>query len=860
MRESMSGTADHASATSSPPLVTTQVVLAWALVPWTVVVILLFVTSVLGGRFPVILVASALIGLAVLTRVLERRWERRSAILALVLLCTGMGASLAITAGVVSGLGATILLLAAAYGFGSVAARWLDLLEPQNAWQDVPLVMTVGLASLTVMGILAGVLGVLTKPIVVGVCLLGVLLGVRGGRELPGRLPAATSSSEPLTSTWWLCFTVLLLIGFAGAAAPEVRFDALSAHLPIAHEFVVHHAIIDVRQNVASYFQLNAEVLYALGMLLKPGAMVPKFLHYGAGVLACLLLYTLGDRLWNAKVGLTAAILLASTPLFLWVGGTAYTDLWTVLYTLACVIGLARFMARPSGRRAIAVGVLAGAAVGSKLTSLAVALPIGAIVFLWIFSSTSRPDGRSRMGLAFVLGAALTGSFWFARAWVLTGNPIFPLLNGIFRSSYWPADNVTGFTQFGMGTTPLDLLLIPVRVTLFPARFVEQGNLGVAYLALFPIAILAIVQRRVPSWLWGTVLAGGLLWFFASGNLRYLLPLLPLTAAIAAAGLFGASLPSTRLPAGTVLILVVSVAAGGWVASGPPNFSWNVASGMLSRTDYAATYVGGYRVAEFVRRSLPPSARILGAGENLAFYYNRDFAWLSWYSFRLFRNTLLNAVLEAKNGHELQAILSRAGFTHLVVNRNSRLITRWDRPDSWIAREAVWEGPPRLEYANNEYYLFSLEPDAKPRVPGPELLTNPRILREREGKLYGWKLVRSGSGQGDGQKGDTVGSRLHPGEYLAQEVAIVPDRLYALEVELRSLGRASGGRLFIQWLGSEGQVLGPPTLRDVLVQLHTTRFAMACTAPTAASVARLWIIALQDTAVEVVSASFHDLR
>ncbi len=247
--------------------------------------------------------------------------------------------AIAIAAGaqVLAPLAAAILLVAAAYGIGAGVARWVDLGELRGTWAGAPLLAALGWALLIAVGLAAGAARVLTRSVIGGACLTGIAVAAFWARQLraTAQRPEGIGDAGPIY--WWWGLAALLLIGLVGAAAPEVRHDALAAHLPIAREFARHGAIVVMRQNAASYFQLNADLPYAMGMLFIPGAALPKLMHFLSGALASLIVCNLGARLWGARVGLAAAAIVAGTPLVWWAGGTACTDLWLVLFIAAAL-------------------------------------------------------------------------------------------------------------------------------------------------------------------------------------------------------------------------------------------------------------------------------------------------------------------------------------------------------------------------------------------------------------------------------------------------------------------------------------------------------------------------------------------
>lgn len=731
------------------------------------------------------------------------------------------------------------LMQVSAYGFGRRLAERLGLDEPtESAWPGVVLCIALGWAGLLILLFIAGTFGWLVRPLVAMVYLAGIILAVPGLRRraraavapawrgggavlLPPSDPASTRPSI----VWWWGLSLLLLIGYIGAVAPEVRHDALAAHLPIAREFATRHAIVEMRHNAASYFQINAGLVYASAMALIPDERLPKLLHFASGVTAVLAVYGLGARLWTPSAGLAAAALLAGTPLVWWLAGTVYTDLWTALFSVASVHAALLYVRQPAALRAFGVGLLAGAAVGVKISSAVIAVPLCGVLL-----ARARRERRVGAALtALIAGAVLTGAYSYARAWVLVGNPVFPLLRPIFGSSGGSPETQMLRPLLGMGAGLWDLVLLPWRVTRFPERFVEDGILGGAYLALLPLAAIVVIRRRVPGWISATLVLAVLAWFWTSQYLRFALPMLPLVALVAGAGV--AAVPGGKRGTGfaaLVLSVMLILQAGAWAASGPPNFPYAVAQGHLTRFDYSARHIRGFMVADFARRALPQDARIIGVGEDFGYHYQRFFVPFSWYGRRYVRG-LYRLMVRAQSGSELRRSLAAMGFTHLVADPDERTLWRGRERNAWVTREAFWEEDPRLEYAAGGVYLFALTGASGPRTRGPAVLEEPAPFV-------------------------TGGSR---GVF---EVGVEAGRLYALEALVRSTGEEATGQMAIYWYASDGRALAAATARRWPASIDWQRRAVASTAPPAAHRAIIAVSSVAGSPIEVKNVAFYTLR
>jgi len=186
--------------------------------------------------------------------------------------------------------GAAPMMVAAAYGFGSRISGLLGCDPDCGIWQGAPIRITMGFAALMFFGTILGIVGWLTRPAILAVCVVGVLLGAVGSLRLrQGFLSGPVLPGGTVAVFWWWGWVVLVQIAMVGALAPEVRSDALTMHLPIAREFAESGIIADLRHHIMSYLPMSGAVLYAEGMLLFPGEGVPKLLHFSAAVLGSLL-------------------------------------------------------------------------------------------------------------------------------------------------------------------------------------------------------------------------------------------------------------------------------------------------------------------------------------------------------------------------------------------------------------------------------------------------------------------------------------------------------------------------------------------------------------------------------------------
>jgi Glycosyltransferase family 87 len=198
-----------------------------------------------------------------------------------------------------------------------------------------------------------------------------------------------------------------------------------------------------------------------------------------------------------ATAGTVGASMLiaASGPMTLSEVGTSLSDILTALPVLAGFTLALR-------ERHLLAGLLLGAAVGLKLTNIVYALGVAAAVLvaqrpLWPMIS---------LALGGAIGGVATGGAWSLMLWHETGNPVFPLFNGIFRSrELWPVNILD--RQF-LPRNLWDALAYPIYWMLGDNRSSEypfRDARFAAAMALFLLCIGKGLTKRTPIFTRGDI-------------------------------------------------------------------------------------------------------------------------------------------------------------------------------------------------------------------------------------------------------------------------------------------------------------------------------------------------------------------
>lgn len=354
-------------------------------------------------------------------------------------------------------------------------------------------------------------------------------------------------------------------------------FDALSYHLPLAMEWA-QQGLRPLEHNVYSFLPSYVEAGYLhLDALLGGGgedrAAGGLLAGEGTGFIACQLLHAhltvLGGLCVGAAahrvarrqgastalatvVGAVAAALVISTPWSVVCGSLAYNE-GGVNLGLGAGVLLAVMPGLPRMRRALLVGLLIGLACGCKPTTLMVG---GAAPLLVLLARARLRRWPATLLLVGVGGAIALGPPLVRNALATGGNPVFPAGSGVFGSAHWTPEQAA---RFAAAHSPPGGLRgawtqVETLVSLAPdPSAVDREPRGIfhrQWFVLFPAAAVlggaglfasALGRGRMrsgarTSWALaaGSVfsLAGWVL--FTHGQSRFLLPLLPGAAMIAA--------------------------------------------------------------------------------------------------------------------------------------------------------------------------------------------------------------------------------------------------------------------------------------------------------------------------------------
>lgn len=579
-----------------------------------------------------------------------------------------------------SNTGLVLLLFLAMVGPGRLLLRALRLKFDSGAARNLH-ALAFGFLAVSLPLYLLGVAGFFRLSVIASVLALALVAALVEApalvrESLAGLRSLLAAARSPGVGRFekWLAGALggFLLLLFTNCFLPVVHTDPLGYQLAVPQQWLFEGRIFFLPTHLTS--ELPAGVLMLYGAVIglrgwESGAAACQLVDFGFFLASLAAIHQAVGRLSRPAAGrcpsVTRQAPLLAVALYATTTGVAY---WSVLPYLAApstfflIMGLdwlSRWVARPleSVRPVVMAGLMGGLAAFCKVHGGLFAGAAGILVLVGIVRgfrlarsrgsppsepSESSASGRPRLRLVaagglYVLLMAAVAAPWYVRSWAETGNPVFPVANGIFRS---PCYSVSGADRYTPGR---QYPIAPWMAVGFLWEYADNNSdpqrvIGPAW--LLPIALALLQWRRLSAAsrsALGLGLAYSLLFCLLKGNLRYanvLMAVLALPAgealALAAARLGGTGrfrsalalkcLFAVLLSAAALLVIRVSDAQSLEARVGMALRCWGCPGALA---DYAGTLeeestntvkVPGYEAMLAARRLVPPTHRVLLAG------------------------------------------------------------------------------------------------------------------------------------------------------------------------------------------------------------------------------------------------------
>ena len=480
---------------------------------------------------------------------------------------------------------------------------------------------------------------------------------------------------DPVALLLATALTIVVVALWAQALRPIVAWDADVYHLTVPRLYLEHGGFRPIAFNVYSNWPLALQLLFTLAMAVKDYILATT-LHFAFGVAIAALAGAFVARATSPLWGVIAAALVFLHPVFLFEIRVAYVDVACAFFLFAAFVALHRALDDTENERRFlfAAGLACGLLAAAKLNGLFGAVSIAVVYAASRWRAGTPPSALMRPLLVLAAPVAVIGLPWIVKAWWLTGNPVYPLLYDVFGGPDWSealGRAHRGWQRaIGMGRSPIDYLLLPVRVLFLGGEGYQRfdGRLHPLAGALLPFALHAArgdaLTRRALA-VAGLYFA---LWAATSQQMRFLIPVLPLLAiATAAAGhsLSCRWLPRPALAAralGLLLVPLVLQSSSVYIEQAPRLYA-----ALWTRGDELRAFATD-EVFTAIDERLPADAGILFVGLNRGFFCKREYLADSF-----FEASQIATMLHRLGDREsIRRGLADRGVMHVLVERQER--------------------------------------------------------------------------------------------------------------------------------------------------------------------------------------------
>lgn len=410
-----------------------------------------------------------------------------------------------------------------------------------------------GAGAQCVLLMLLAMAGLLYRPAVIALTAVSILAGAVLLRTRRGRWSLFGWTSS-LRSAWLAAIVPVALLLAAAQMMPVMEFDATMYHAASARWYAESHSLAyhpGIRFNAQPHLPMLG---YTRHLILAGEDLGIKLFN-----LELLLALGLALAHFARRRHVSPAwpiLLMASSPVFLWVAQIEYADLAMAVWLgLAAVLALEK--ARPDHAGSVrpselaVTGLLLGFSASSKLQgAVMAAFFLLALVVQW---------RRLKPAIAVAMTVAALGLPWWVRSFIATGSPAAPFFlpgnadaEQLFRVS----------AAYGAGRGLREFVTLPWdAIAQSPYIFADPFVFGPALLIVALAIPAAAVIRRRPSrslqFLLVAFVPFLLFWFRSAQVMRYLAAELPLLALM-----FTSAVGALRLRRSLLLPLGMAAAIG----------------------------------------------------------------------------------------------------------------------------------------------------------------------------------------------------------------------------------------------------------------------------------------------------------
>jgi hypothetical protein len=415
-----------------------------------------------------------------------------------------------------------LVVLAASYGAGVVVTAG-GKLPVEDGLRRRATVFALGFAVIELIALLLGAAHAFRPaaldPVAIAFGLVGLAAAAR-------EAPQLARSWHALGRLRWLVGPAVAIVALDAvlAMAPPTSGDALGYHLTAPKLWLEAHRMFPIWWDWPTFQPFATEMHYAYAQALWSGASA---VVVGAGLAgySAVCVYGLTRELAGRAAAAVAALLWVAQGMFLWEATGGFVELALSAFVVLAIWHLVVYLRRPRTVDAALAGFALGLAASTK---------IHALVFAPVLLAGLLMRGNRRVAVSAAAVAGFAVAFpWYLRAWLWTGNPIYPLafggknwdkvaaaqyaadwrgygIHGIWHLPFFPIEFIlqTSHYERGYAFGPA-LFLLPIAALFFRRRWVLCTAAGVAvYLVIWWQGMHQTTRYLLPALAFMTVMSG----------------------------------------------------------------------------------------------------------------------------------------------------------------------------------------------------------------------------------------------------------------------------------------------------------------------------------------------------------------
>ncbi len=503
----------------------------------------------------------------------------------------------------------------------------------RNVWMRLSLAVLLGTALMGAAFMAVALLGLFARATIYLLCLL-----ILAAPAPPGAWPKTRAWDLPLLSRshWPLAPAILTLaVTFMFMFLPDTNGDAYGYHLAFSQKLLRMHRLTAEGITIPLACSLTMEHIYSIPVSLGLDEL-SHFVNCIPFVAAMFLLLR-----WTARQGGFSAALIAAAGIVTFgqvnrMMLLAKSDIPAAAYPVAGMVCAFEGLRRRSFPLQAGGALLLGCGAVVKYSCL----PLMVLGLAWIVAARVRR--RADLGKTVLLPAVASIPLlaWFAKTWLMTGDPAWPLFSAFIPGSLWDARCTTAL-KLALAHVVPEHSILAMPLVLIRVMIDHQPALAAAAPLLLLPAIALGSQVR---WLASYAIAGiGILWILVPlEDMRYALPLFLLLVACASVAI---ALQVQRLPRKLRGALAAVGAASTLIPLGAlvsvcvfPPLVFPYLTANIERKAYLTVYLTTYWFTAQGMKAAGVNGKAIGIAESRSYHlpvslvwdrcYERNWAWV----------------------------------------------------------------------------------------------------------------------------------------------------------------------------------------------------------------------------------------